>query len=172
MSWIVGGNFSLGVRLGVSGLVKTAKEKVELGSEAWMDLATKILTSLVRQAGASIARERLTVCEVFVDPPAHLRRDGSNEIAWSFEVADGTAMVARRAAEGADFSLRADYQYILPSARAVLGNSAEEIEDRFGARREAIAAGKVVQGGSLEAASSAMRAVLLELHNRLVRWTE
>jgi hypothetical protein len=152
-------------------LVETAKEKVELGSEAWMDLATQILTGLVAQAGASIADEHLTVCEVFVDPPAHLRRDGSNEIAWSFKIADGATRVARRAAEGADFSLRADYQYVLPSARTVLGSSAEEVEDRSSARREAIAARKVVQSGSLETASPAMRAVLLELHNRLVPWT-
>ncbi len=145
----------------------TASEKVEFGSDAWMDLATRTLEEVISEAGAAIAGERLTICEVFVDPPAHLRRGRTGEIAWSLVIIDGKAAVERRVRQDVDYALRLDYQSTLPNARAILTNSPAEREARAGARREAIAAGKVEVKGSLDHVSPAMSAALTELHNRL-----
>ncbi len=145
----------------------TGPEKVEFGSDAWMDLAIRTLDDVISEVGPAIAGERLTICEVFVDPPPHLRKGGTGEIAWSLVIIDGKAAVERRARQDVDYAVRADYQSILPHARAILSGSPAEREARAAGRREAIAAGKFEVKGSLDQVSPALSAALTELHNRL-----
>jgi hypothetical protein len=146
-------------------------EKVEFASDAWLEAAERVLKRAVAAAGEAIAGQRLTVCETFTDPPAHLRAAGVNEVAWSFAIDNGAVRVSKGAASGADYSVRADYHATLPGARTILGATPEAIEARTKARREAVASGRVMASGSLDHVSLAMRHVLIELHNRLAEIT-
>jgi hypothetical protein len=146
-------------------------DKVEFASESWINLAARVLDDVVSEARDAISGQRLCVSEVFVDPPAHLRNTGSNEVAWSFEIANGRTSVARRELAHADYSVRADYQFALAGARVILGTSPAAIEARTRARDEAIASGRIMTTGSLDVASPAMRVMLIHLHNRLAART-
>lgn len=146
-------------------------EKFEFLSESWLDQATEIWASVINEAGNAIAGERLSICEVFLDPPAHLRQNGLDQVGWSLFVDDGQVSVLRAPVETADYMVRTDYQTTLPRARLILGASAEEIETRAKLRREAVAAGKIEQKGSLDHINPALRLALVELHNRLARIT-
>jgi len=146
-------------------------EKVEFASESWINLAARVLEDVVSAARDALSGELLCVSEVFVDPPPHLCKSGSNEVAWSFEIANGRTSVARRVLAHADYTVRADYQFALAGARVILEASPAAIEARARARDQAIASGRIVTTGSLEAASPAMRVMLIHLHNRLAERT-
>jgi hypothetical protein len=143
-------------------------KKVEFASDAWLQAAEAILRRAVAAAGPAIAGQKLTVCETFTDPPAHLCA-GANEVVWSFTIDDGQSRVLKGAAVGADYSVRADYGATLPGARTILGTTPEAIEARSKARRESVASGRA--NGSLDHVSAPMRLVLIELHNRLAEIT-
>jgi hypothetical protein len=151
--------------------VGAGSDNVELASDEWITLAAQVLRGVVTEARDAIAGQRLCVSEVFVSPPAHLRNGGSNEIAWSFVIADGATYVVRHELEDADYSVRVDYQNAVQGARTRLASTSEAIEARSQARRQAVASGRVKVRGSLDAVTPAMRFVLIELHNRLARCT-
>jgi hypothetical protein len=142
-------------------------ERLEFLSPAWLAMAADVLAEVVREASDAIRGESLTVSEVFLDAPEHLRRGGSREIGWSFVIAVGASRVLDRAVDDADIALRAGYDAALPSARALLGATPEEMAARAEARRQAVAAGFLDQKGDPEALSPAMRRLLVEFHNRL-----
>src|SRR5260370_1446989 len=132
------------------------EDKVEFASSAWLELATQVLQDLVREAGASIAGERLTICESFYAAPDHLRLPGSDAFAWSIVIDDKTVEVFKGARESG-YVVRADYQSPLPRAREIIGSDAAMNEARAQARQEAINAGKIEQKGSLDSVSPPMR---------------
>ena len=146
-------------------------EKVEFVSPAWIRLARRELSNLVKDAGEAIAGQTFSVCEVFVDPPAHLCKNGEREVVYSFVIADGNATVTQDASRKVDLKAHTDYQTALLSARSVYETTPGEIERRSRARREAAAAGQVTYEGDpeahLRAISPAMRALLTEMHNRM-----
>jgi len=142
-------------------------QKVEFGSDAWLALAERTLKDVVAERRDSIAGEQLTISEVFVDAPTHLCRDGLTEIAWSLQIADGKAVVEPRERTPADYRIRADYNSTLTGARTVYSLDPAEAATRIESRQQAVADGLMQQEGSLDAVSPAMRAVVIELHNRL-----
>jgi hypothetical protein len=148
------------------------EEKVEFSSDRWLSLAARVLGSIVAEAGDAIAGQKLTVCEVVLNPPTHLQNDDSNEIAWSFVIDDGKSKVVKRVVEDADYCVRVDYQAALAGARRILGTTPEAIEARKQERRQAAASGRVEVKGSIDEITPAMRLILIELHNRLARSTQ
>jgi hypothetical protein len=142
-------------------------EKLEFASDAWVDLAGSILQKAVDNAGEAIAGQKLSLCERFVDPPAHLRKNGTNEAAWSLRIDDRRVEVFKFGLDDADYTSWSDYSTTVPKARLILGTSPKEVEARVRARQEAVAAGRVKQQGTLGNISNAMRLVLTELHNEL-----
>ena len=142
-------------------------EKFEFCSEAWLRLAGTTLKNVVEETRDSIAGQHLSVCERFANPPEHLT-NGPHEVAWSFSIGtDGSTKIASGILADADFTSFGDYQTVLPGVRTVFEKSPAFVEARNKARREAVAAGRSKQEGSLDHASLAMRLVLIEFHNRL-----
>jgi hypothetical protein len=92
--------------------------KQEFCSDAWIDEVERILSELVADAGESLRGRKITVCEVFTDPPAHLLRPGEDRVYWYCEVEEGRAHVARED-RPADYRVVVDYQATLPGARSL-----------------------------------------------------
>jgi hypothetical protein len=144
------------------------ESKAEFCGDAWVEHAHRILNDLVAEYRAEIAGERFSACEVFLDPPHHLRFDGEPRVYWSFEIDDGrlTLSPRRELRPSADLYHQAPYDEALPRVRTVHRTDPEAMEERRRLRRE-------TPGGSgpLETLSEAMRALLLQLHNRLATVT-
>lgn len=126
--------------------------RVELCSDAWLDLAAEIASDLVAKHGGEIVGETLTVCEVFHHPPAHLGH--GERFVWTLVLAHDRASVERREIADADFRLEGEYDAALPSARRINPETIAPVSD-----------------GPLARASPAMRLILRRLHNGLAART-
>jgi len=122
-------------------------EKHEFGSEGWFAHAEQVLKDLVEEASAELDGVRFSACEVFTDPPEHLRQGGQPKIYWYFEIADGQAVMLREERAVADHRVSVDYQKVLPHVRI---RHEPPTEDSRPSRLP-----------------PALRRLLLELHNRI-----
>src|SRR5205809_903232 len=108
-------------------------EKVEFGSSAWVMAVRHVLQETV--ADVDLSGIEFSMCEEFLDPPAHLRREGSDKIGWHWRIRGGVVEVNDGLADDVDLRIVGDYHTLLPMARTVL---ADEPSDE--ARQKVIAA--------------------------------
>jgi hypothetical protein len=88
-------------------------------SDAWLHRAQSVLSELVTKAGADLSGVSFSGCEVFTDPPANLRIEGTNRTYWYFRIGEGFAFASREDREDVDFRVVVDYQTALPRARTL-----------------------------------------------------
>lgn len=96
--------------------------KYEFASEQWVGQVRRILLQL--SEGQDLSSVETTFCEKFTDPPRNLSRDGS-PIGWYLKVSGGKLEVNSGIID-ADFTVVADYQFVLPLARATHADLAKK----------------------------------------------
>jgi hypothetical protein len=92
--------------------------KVELADDGWLAAAGRVAADLVAEHGYKIPGERLSICEVFMSPPAHLRM-GGDKVYWTLVIGDHEASATREERRDADILIETDYQRALVGARSV-----------------------------------------------------
>jgi hypothetical protein len=95
-------------------------ERLEFGSDAWVDHARKFLQAKMDAADDRIEKAKFSICEAFTDAPAHLGRPG-NIAAWHAIVDGRNLTVGAGEIEGADLTIRGDYHAVLEIGRTVYG---------------------------------------------------
>jgi hypothetical protein len=66
-------------------------EKLEFASPQWVDMLRDLIVEGL--AGQDLTAAEFVLCEEYTDPPAHLRRPGSESIGFHIRVADGEVQV-------------------------------------------------------------------------------
>jgi hypothetical protein len=144
---------------------------LEFASPAWLDLFEQVVADLVAADGASVADQRLSICQEVRDPPGHLARNTPDGIAWTVSFAEGRGSVVRGQVAEASYTMQEDYAGNLPRAKTAASLSPETWSPQMAAiaqaRREGVASGRILERGDLSRASPAMMTMLVELHNRM-----
>jgi hypothetical protein len=136
--------------------------KVELASDGWLAAAGRIAADLVAESGHEIPGERLSICEVFMSPPAHLRT-GGDKVYWTLVMGEREASATREERRDADIVIETDYERALVGARSVYPEViAEPPPD---------APPPTPAAQALARLSPAFRLMLRRLHNRLAVMT-
>lgn len=92
------------------------EDRLELGTERWMDAARAILDAGISSIPDDV---RYSVSETFTDVPAHVSDTGT--VAWHLEIDGPTGRVGAGPLEGADLTMHADWAAVLAPARTVYG---------------------------------------------------
>jgi len=92
-----------------------ADEGVTFGSAQWLELARRVLETLVAEHGED--GRSFSACEVFTDAPDGLMGADDHTAGWHFVIDGKTVTVGEGAIEGADMSVRVPYRRALPMAR-------------------------------------------------------
>ena len=129
-------------------------KKLVFASADWVDHARTVLEELVAEHGET--GKSFSVCEAFTDAPEGLAGPDATTAIWHFRIVDKTITVGVGELEGADFSVRADYQKVLPLAKTVY-------------TPEMVAQRRASQTGNDQPSPPAY---LVELHNRLAILTQ
>ena len=117
-------------------------EKIEFASPEWLAALEGFIDSYIARADAPI---ELSLCEVFVDVPKHLDKNGTGKLAWYCRIKDGKLEFEEGEIDDADIKTVADYDFILRFARMKIdpGNM-QEYERQLA---EGAAAGKITRQG-------------------------
>ena len=99
-------------------------EKVEFGSREWVAAMRRVFEESV--ADRDLTGIEFSMGEEFTDPPAHLRREGSDTIGWHVRVRDGKVEVIDGPAADLDMRIVADYAMVLPMARVVMADQPDD----------------------------------------------
>lgn len=137
---------------------RAADQKVELCDDGWLAAAGRIAGDLVAESGHLIPGERVSICEVFNHPPAHLRL-GGDKVYWTLTMGFDGASASREERRDADIVIDTEYASALVGARSVYPE--EIIAPGPNAPPPTPAAQK------LAGLSPAFRLMLRRLHNRL-----
>jgi hypothetical protein len=132
--------------------------KVELASDAWLAAARQIAADLVAESGAAIPGQRVSICEVFHRPPAHLRI-GGDKIFWTLVMGADESSATRKERSDADIFIETEYERALIAARTVYPEVIAE--------PAADAPPLTPAGEALARLSPELRMMLRRLHNRL-----
>ena len=145
------------------------KDRVEFGSDAWLDAARNYLNERFEQHGASITDERIAVCEQYTAAPPHLA-DANGQVAFHIVIDRTGVTAARGAISAADVTITADYNKSQWAATAVYEQIPEraarlqrETQHLFGQIHD-------IRGGFPEVPT--VFAVLSGLHDHMARLTE
>ena len=86
-------------------------EKLEFASPEWVDMLRDLI--LEGLGGQDLSAADFVLCEEYTDPPAHLRRPGSDSIGFHIRVRDGEVQVIDNVIEGsrATKKLVCDYEW-------------------------------------------------------------
>ncbi len=99
-------------------------DRVEFVSGAWIDAARESLERRVARVGSALEGIRFSICESFRDSPPHLGvPDGV--AAWHARFDGASVTVGPGEIPDADTMIRAEYQTVLPIAKAVSAGDAE-----------------------------------------------
>jgi hypothetical protein len=115
-------------------------ETYEFCSEQWVGVADAFLKEAAKDA--DLSGISYTFNEVFTDAPAHLGTDAQGRVGWYLRVADGQVEAKQGILDDADVVIEADYQGILPLARAVFADNPEGAVQAGKTIEEMTAAGK------------------------------
>ena len=91
-------------------------QRVELGSAAWVALATTLLRERLSAAGP-LGDVDFSLCEVFTDPPPHLDQ-GDGAVAWWLAIRGDEVTSGYGRRDDVDKLVEADYATVLPRARS------------------------------------------------------
>lgn len=141
--------------------------KHEFAGAGWVAEMRRIVGDLLRPH--DLTGIEYAFCEEFTDPPDHLRRDGAPTIGWHLRIAGGRVEVGDTPIDDVDFKIVADYQAVLPLARAVFAGH----PDPAGLKRlldDTVAAGKIRQEGDRSRAPGFFAS--LDLHDPIARLTK
>ncbi len=139
-------------------------EKYEFGSAGWFDALRRAIERLARDAGEEV---RWSVCEVFVDVPAHLAQTPDRKAAWHCRTRGREVAFGLGEIDDADLKIFADYATALPLARTML-DAGPEIQAKVNETLAiAMTTGKMRILGSLDARPPAFAS----LHDEMVRVT-
>lgn len=131
-----------------------ASKRMEFASDAWLEMADRLLRVLVSEQGEALGGESVAICQILTDPPAHLA-GGSAELTWSL-IIDGTkTKVVKGAVPNPDYIERAAFADIQKNARI------------FYDQPPLIFPKKTVERGSLDAVRNVLGQLLLKFHNEL-----
>lgn len=90
-------------------------QKLEFGSNPWVDKARSVLKELVAEHGQE--GKAFSVCEVFTEAPVTIATRGV--VAWHFYIDGHTVRVGTGEVDDTDVKICADYAETLPNARLV-----------------------------------------------------
>jgi hypothetical protein len=85
-------------------------EKFEFASPEWVDMLRDLIVKGL--AGKDLSGIEFTVCEEYTDPPADLRRPGSETIGFYVRIANGEVEVVNDVIDRATKKLVCDYGWI------------------------------------------------------------
>ncbi len=136
--------------------------KLEFMSPEWIAMAREQITQAL--SGRDLGSNRFTLCEEFTNPPAHLRREGSDTIGFCLHVGDGRVEVGDRPAADADCTIISDYADALAIARDPDAGSADPA-----VMAKRIADGRLRIVGDPSAAPAVLRE--LDIHRLLAAHT-
>jgi hypothetical protein len=117
--------------------------KYEFASREWFAALHAIFCERAAIAAKTDPDFRVSICEVFVDPPAHLLPPGEKTLAWHCKIHGANVEFSLTESDDVETKIIADYNAIVPFARYVTrGDPAreKEMESLLGAQ---VAAGKV-----------------------------
>ena len=132
-------------------------EKVDLGSQAWLEHARAILEELVQRHG--VEGVNFSLVEELYDAPPGLIGPRSDVVSWNLVVEGRRARVAEGELPAPDVRIRGAYRTMLEGARTVI------CEDQL-PKGPVHTAQQQVEGSP-----SKMPRYLAELHNRLAAIT-
>jgi hypothetical protein len=137
-------------------------EKVEFASREWVIALRRIIEESVTDD--DLAGVEFSMSEEFTDPPARLVREGSSSIGWQLRVRDGKAEVIDGPASDVDIHIVADYAFIVPEARRIVGDQSPE--DRAAHMATLLSSGKFrIEGSGLGNAPAFLERI--NLHDKL-----
>ncbi len=90
--------------------------KYEFASAGWMAFMHGMIAERVKQLGEQSPPLRISLCEVFTDPPRHLSPDGS-PIAWHCVLDEHGLRFGAHEVDDVLWKVRGDYGAILPLGR-------------------------------------------------------
>lgn len=126
------------------------------------------MADLTKEYGDSIAGDRISVVEVFLNPPDGLGGSSANRLVWSFVVDRGAVTVSREELHDPIVRVEVDYNSVLPIARQIYPTD----PDTMRLRREArLASMKDEDRRKYESVSPAMQRMMVEFHNRMAAVT-
>lgn len=92
-------------------------EKFEFMSPGWIAAARERILSALVGKDLILGGMKYTLCEKFTNPPAHLRRPGSDSIGFCVRLSDGHVEVEDQLADDANCTIISDYTDALAVAR-------------------------------------------------------
>jgi len=140
-------------------------EKFELASQAWFDEVFRLF--------AKVAGENpdlsFSVCEVFTKVPSRLGPDGDGRKAWHAFIRDGRSEAAMGEVAGSKVDVKtiAEWEAVLPAARARIDLTPEGLARYQQLSAQAVADGRIQRSGDTTKAPPALVAV----HNALADLT-
>jgi hypothetical protein len=146
-------------------------EKVRFVSDAWLTAAQAIIDDDLATTRADMGGLSVRCSEVFTNAPADLpgrRDDGAR--AWHWELVGGQAIVGDGERDDVDLKVFADYDAILPFARATSEEAASDPELEMH-RAALMWSGQLVVIGDRSALPAAINQLFSEIHDRLARIT-
>ncbi len=142
-------------------------EKFEFCSASWVAVAREYIEA--QCAGHDLTDVRLAFCERFTDAPPEIATEGDNVTGWYVRINDGTVDVGHGVIDGADLTITADYETVLPLARTVFEGNETGAAEAQKVVQAATAAGKMSREGDGSAMSRAP--FLAGLHDTLAKRT-
>jgi hypothetical protein len=95
-------------------------DKLEFASDAWLAALRELIPVYTKRAGPGL---ELSLCEVFLNVPAHLDKHKTGKIAWHCRIKDGVVDFREGEADDVDWKTTTDYNFILPYARRILDDT-------------------------------------------------
>jgi len=114
----------------------------EFMSPAWLAALHGVISERVGRAAGAEPDMTFSVCEVALDPPAHLSPDGA-PLAWCCKVVRGQVAFTARPADDVDLKVEGDYAALASLAPIVVGDDPAAAERMRKAGEALVAAGRI-----------------------------